>query len=458
MKGAYTEKFVENLIKDYPYEFLGEHLKFDSQQPTLYGFRPDLIFKDSSGQTVILEIQLNALDRNHLYKSLEYRDLLIKEQGVDRARVILVSNSILDRHKRLLALHNIEFVMIPKESVIEKAQRLVPNLELMQTNTFEDKTDGDSITAERVLRMLGSKKNQPEAVSFNAVVLWTRSWGDRRDDFYNLTAVNLYDLQNQNDAYFSDIHRYAKNKIGDNGTHPSHLDVPEEIIVCRDAFADLTGEDIYKFMSWLELLTPYARISEYEDDKIVLGYRCNKDPYDYEDYVRNRIRKFEPIWRKYGLEVGYDVGLIASDLERLSKIILYAGKYPSLIPLRLCDGICLVPGPGILMENVERRKKLLNEWGRDEELAELEVFLVEDVREWVTVEFNRLCVPFLRTIRKLLHHIWAGHLNGKYSAEKIDLKTPCHLCLLRPKPIDHINPTALRLSARFFEHLHVPTN
>ena len=77
----YNEKLVEEIVKEFPKEFLGEELELIAQQPTLGGFRPDLIFCNKEGRAVIVEIQLNALDRVHLYKSLEYRDLY-KIRGV----------------------------------------------------------------------------------------------------------------------------------------------------------------------------------------------------------------------------------------------------------------------------------------------------------------------------------------------------------------------------------------
>ena len=66
----YSEKLVENTIKDFPFELLGEQLIFMEQQPKLAGFRPDLLFIDQKQQPVIVEVQIDALDRNHLYRSL----------------------------------------------------------------------------------------------------------------------------------------------------------------------------------------------------------------------------------------------------------------------------------------------------------------------------------------------------------------------------------------------------
>jgi hypothetical protein len=81
----YDEKLLEEFIRDYPQAFLGEQLHLVHQQATIGGFRPDLIFQDANGRMVIVEVQLRALDRAHLYRTLEYRDLVMQQMQCEAA-------------------------------------------------------------------------------------------------------------------------------------------------------------------------------------------------------------------------------------------------------------------------------------------------------------------------------------------------------------------------------------
>jgi len=128
---VYEEKLLEGFIRDYPKEFLGEDLVFYQQQPIIGGFRPYLIFLDKNKKLVIVEIQLEALDRNHLYRAIEYRDLLMEQEGCQEPRVILFCNWIKEHHVKLLKTHRVSCIAIIKDEFLEKAHQLRPDLELL---------------------------------------------------------------------------------------------------------------------------------------------------------------------------------------------------------------------------------------------------------------------------------------------------------------------------------------
>ncbi len=69
---SFTERFMEDCLTEAPTAFLPEISELLSRQESLGGFRPDLVFRDREGRTCIVELQLHALDRTHLYKCLEY--------------------------------------------------------------------------------------------------------------------------------------------------------------------------------------------------------------------------------------------------------------------------------------------------------------------------------------------------------------------------------------------------
>ncbi|MEP3438203.1 MAG: endonuclease NucS domain-containing protein [Hoeflea sp.] len=117
----YTEKLLEDCIAAAPEAFLGEPLRLKAQQYRIGGFVPDLIFNDDKESIVIVEVQKNALDRMHLYKCLEYRDLLKdKSEGVN-VRVLLVCESISKNHESIIKTHSIEFFAISADELLEKA-------------------------------------------------------------------------------------------------------------------------------------------------------------------------------------------------------------------------------------------------------------------------------------------------------------------------------------------------
>ena len=116
MKRKYDEKLVEDALRDFPQDFLGEPIELLNQQASIAGFRPDLIFKDLRGIPVIVEVQLKALDRNHLYRSIEYRDMYKEETGSKEVRVILFCNSIPSKYQRLLTTHGVHCIKIEKHT------------------------------------------------------------------------------------------------------------------------------------------------------------------------------------------------------------------------------------------------------------------------------------------------------------------------------------------------------
>jgi RecB family endonuclease NucS len=72
----FSERFMEDCIDEAPDAFIEGFGTMIARQGSIAGFRPDLLFRDTSGKLCILEIQKQALDRSHLYKCLEYRDLV----------------------------------------------------------------------------------------------------------------------------------------------------------------------------------------------------------------------------------------------------------------------------------------------------------------------------------------------------------------------------------------------
>lgn len=118
---------MEDCVAEAPRAFLPEVATLLSRQETIGGFRPDLLFRDKAGRVCIVELQLWALDRVHLYKCLEYRDLIHERDGGDLPRVILLCEEFHERYKRILATHSVEAVVIPRKKFIPLAVKHCPN-------------------------------------------------------------------------------------------------------------------------------------------------------------------------------------------------------------------------------------------------------------------------------------------------------------------------------------------
>lgn len=117
---------MEDCLAEAATQLLGRTLMLKSQQRRVRGFIPDLIFSDPSGKSVIVEVQQFALDRHHLYKCLEYRDLLAIEEGA-QPEVILVCESYPPRYEQIIATHGIELRILDREMLIEAAVSYCPN-------------------------------------------------------------------------------------------------------------------------------------------------------------------------------------------------------------------------------------------------------------------------------------------------------------------------------------------
>ena len=116
---SFTEKLVEACVAASPATFLPFAASVDHRQPKLGGFIPDLILS-REGEPLILEIQLHALDRNHLYRLLEYRDLYEDVYGV-QPELMLMAEIVPDRFKPLLRTHKIETISFDRHEFLKLA-------------------------------------------------------------------------------------------------------------------------------------------------------------------------------------------------------------------------------------------------------------------------------------------------------------------------------------------------
>lgn len=155
---VFNESLWEEYVWKYPEKFLDRPLKkFKRQWKLPTAGRPDLVFKCDDGRLLLVEIQLKALDRNHFFKTFEYR-LEIQEITKKPVDILILCNSINERKKFLkLArdMHNqhIELVVIPKDRVIKIIQEIAPHLEIQNNKkiSLEDKFEASLTDKEKRL-------------------------------------------------------------------------------------------------------------------------------------------------------------------------------------------------------------------------------------------------------------------------------------------------------------------
>jgi len=119
------EAFMEDCIEENPSAFLGQKLKVIGRQPLLGGFRPDLICSNGD-EVIIIEIQQRALDRVHLYKCLEYRDLLTQKKTSQPIRILVICNAIEEKYKPIAETHGVEVKEIERAQFLSIAAKSCP--------------------------------------------------------------------------------------------------------------------------------------------------------------------------------------------------------------------------------------------------------------------------------------------------------------------------------------------
>jgi hypothetical protein len=116
---SFSEKFFEVLIEKHPKHFLGEDLVFIETPSQIQRLIPDSLFASKDGAYVVLEIQKGALDRNHTYKLLDYRDKVesrLSQPGkpvVVRMMVVVIGDDCTIERKLFLEKYKIELKLLP---------------------------------------------------------------------------------------------------------------------------------------------------------------------------------------------------------------------------------------------------------------------------------------------------------------------------------------------------------
>ena len=306
MKRKYDEKLLEDTLRDYPQYFLGEPLEILQQQPTIGGFRPDLIFRDQKGLPVIVEVQLKALDRNHLYRSLEYRDLYKEKTGVKEVRVILFCNSIPLKYEKVLSAHGVNCMKIGKKDFLKKLISLVPKIKIISASW--DKKVSGSLTPNSLLREIQNNLVEDNGLFLpDAYVFWI-AWGSLSvtdDRTRNLS----YPLANVATPTKGLIDYYGlkdpRTKTATLQTRHGAIEVciPLELIVSGNLLDIPDHSCLDAFPALLDFIPRDPRQRTVD---IHLGSFKYNDPFGMGSYIEGRKRKSETLCARYGPVENYN--------------------------------------------------------------------------------------------------------------------------------------------------------
>ena len=462
MKTKYNEKLVENVLRDFPVDFLDEQLVLLKQQPTIGGFRPDLIFKDAKGIPVIVEVQLNALDRNHLYRSIEYRDLYCEKKGITDARVILFCNSIPSKYERILTTHNVVCKKIRKANFLKKLKDIAPEIKIASPK--RKKTFSHNITPNQILAEIRKSTVVNNNLFPTGTYAFWFSWGDV---FY--TDINLnYPLR----ALETKIKGFVKfNQWQGRSPHEpkpmiktefsqAKVALPFEFVIGGSSIEliEKKSSHIAASDSWLDLIEMECDDSSNDTKmnpnpheefiEISFGNHTATNAYLWDSYINDRRRKFG-LCNKYNKksgEVGYDTEKIEDDISFLHEFQIYTGKYPDFKEERLFYKFEIIPGPGVKQRSwyLERRRALLEKGYAIDKLDEA---AKEDEKEWVTIRLYGCRNYIIDAMHYFFHHMKIHSSFGRGYLKK------CDYCLLWPMEANTIGKGALKISSKYFLHL-----
>jgi hypothetical protein len=419
----YNEKLVEEVVKELPKEFLGEELELIAQQPILGGFRPDLIFCNKEGRIVIVEIQLNALDRHHLYKSLEYRDLYKISYNITDVQVLLLCDTIEEKYLPILETHFIQCIVFDETKFIEHFKKLHPSKKIrFKPNHIGKKTMTNREILEKLLNNY-AQNNINGVFPEKTIAFWTRINGIHRSpqktlDYQIVTVRPILERCLEAPAAFisTPLGRETVSLIFE-----AFLNIPFMHNIDRQLLI------AHKY--WLTVLLEFLEDEIYRNSVFLSGdYPNNPFLWNYDiDGGTPFSRVFE---KRYSKGMDYDEKLLSDDLELLSSLTVFLGKYPDHEQAKVFTEFTIAAEPDVLNsinEGVLNRSK----------------------KKPVKISFSGISKEATVVAHYTLWHILSGHIDDH---NKLDLNKTCHICVAMSNDASRISQDALKLSSNYFCH------
>jgi hypothetical protein len=436
MAETYNEKLMENFIRDYPEVFLGEKLTLLEQQLRIGSVIPDLIFEDENKNILMVEVQQNTLDRNHLYRTIEYGHLYKIHHQIENVRLMLFCNELPDKYIPILDAHRIEIKTFTREDFIKKAKEVMPELELL-----EEAADGETEQYTSISTILGELYSSKSLINVNR--------GD-------LSVFYCYpDSHAKN--YSKYFHYRLNNLTETTEMTPLWYYMPHEVIVCNEFLKTLDIGKVEMVLEWANVMEPY--LSNKKEGDIILGFRRYPDLYDYNTYLKGFINKFSNLFFRYQNSDyrTYNINKLATDLDILKLGIIYFGNNSALKPVGVFETYTIQKGCGELGEQWEELIPRKLEYNKARGMSEKEIYqyLNEEKKEmaeyeFINIHFSGFNVYVLSAVEELCRHLRNGHYN--HVKNEFLLNRQCSKCITKPLQINQLSELALNLTDKYFNH------
>jgi hypothetical protein len=118
----FLEKDMESAIARCPDLFIESGLKFVAKQVYIDGKRPDLLFRDVLHRDLLVEVQRDRLDENHVQRHAYYYFNYRKKYPQTHPRLMFLANRIVPQHKEFFDFCGYEYKEIP---VVEFRRKMV---------------------------------------------------------------------------------------------------------------------------------------------------------------------------------------------------------------------------------------------------------------------------------------------------------------------------------------------
>ncbi len=118
------EKFMQDLIIRFPSEVLDEDgLTYIRREVSTGNKRLDILLKDRRSRHVLVEVQVGALDTNHIDRHIDFSEGYLKNNPHSDIRVMFIANNIDVHKKSFLQRRGYEFKEISQNHLREVAER-----------------------------------------------------------------------------------------------------------------------------------------------------------------------------------------------------------------------------------------------------------------------------------------------------------------------------------------------
>lgn len=117
------ERVIEDLVFRYPEEILGETLRSVKRQMWIDGRRLDLLFEDTDGGLLLLELKAGEIQREHVGQAGEYFGLLRVHFPDRHTRVALLGTAITPERRLYLETFGVEVHVVTEQFLLDIAKR-----------------------------------------------------------------------------------------------------------------------------------------------------------------------------------------------------------------------------------------------------------------------------------------------------------------------------------------------